>query len=213
MWWCGPLLQRRRWTELYQWVYLYRQCFCLFINAFYSVIDSHSLFQNVFILKHFFVLFNFKILKCVLWLFIQMLYLMAVRLVGSTSPYEGRLEVYHNGVWGTVCDDFFDDTDARVACFSLGFGWDFAFLHNQTCSVSMHIYSVLHCWCVYYHKTKIQLPYTDYCNVIVVMMCWIYVDHLCFIHHVKFSVGILRSLTDVVQTVPYEQHRKLIWLK
>ena len=45
-----------------------------------------------------------------------------VRLAGSGLPYEGRLEVYYNGAWGTVCDDDFDDVDAAVACYSLGFG-------------------------------------------------------------------------------------------
>ena len=45
-----------------------------------------------------------------------------LRLAGSDLPYEGRLEVYYNGEWGTVCDDNFDDTDAAVACYSLGFG-------------------------------------------------------------------------------------------
>ena len=44
------------------------------------------------------------------------------RLAGSGLPYEGRLEVYYNGAWGTVCDDDFDDVDATVACYSLGFG-------------------------------------------------------------------------------------------
>ena len=45
-----------------------------------------------------------------------------VRLVGSNKTYEGRLEVFYNGVWGTVCDDYFDQTEARVFCYQLGFG-------------------------------------------------------------------------------------------
>jgi len=48
--------------------------------------------------------------------------MLTVRLAGSGLPYEGRLEVYYNGQWGTVCDDEFDDDDATVACESLGTG-------------------------------------------------------------------------------------------
>ena len=51
-----------------------------------------------------------------------MLLLPTVRLAGSVLPYEGRLEVYHNGTWGTVCDDDFDNIDATVACKSFGSG-------------------------------------------------------------------------------------------
>jgi len=39
-------------------------------------------------------------------------------------PNEGRLEIKVVGLWGTVCDDKFDDHDARVACSMLGFGYD-----------------------------------------------------------------------------------------
>jgi len=50
-----------------------------------------------------------------------------VRLAGSGVAYRGRLEVFHNGRWGTVCHGrryppYPVYSMASVVCYQLGFG-------------------------------------------------------------------------------------------
>lgn len=41
-------------------------------------------------------------------------------LVNGKDQNSGRVEININGVWGTMCDDEFDATSAKIMCKQLG---------------------------------------------------------------------------------------------
>ena len=44
-----------------------------------------------------------------------------LRLAGGNVEHEGRVEICLGNVWGTICHNYWDNTDAQVVCSKLGY--------------------------------------------------------------------------------------------
>ena len=60
-------------------------------------------------------LFSFT-LNLFYWLYLLVL---PVRLADGKDQYSGRVEIYRNGVWGTVCNSNWTETNGRIVCQQL----------------------------------------------------------------------------------------------
>ncbi|XP_077991174.1 uncharacterized protein LOC144445484 isoform X2 [Glandiceps talaboti] len=58
---------------------------------------------------------------CTLWAICYSAASDNIRLSGGKTPFEGRVEVFYNGSWGTICRDGWDEQDAHIVCKELGF--------------------------------------------------------------------------------------------
>jgi hypothetical protein len=65
----------------------------------------------------------------------------ALRLVGGSTGNEGRVEIYYNSEWGTICDDGWDNLDATVVCkyFNYNEGTAFSRAYFGEGSGSIHM--------------------------------------------------------------------------
>ena len=45
----------------------------------------------------------------------------AIRLQRGSNAREGRVELCANNAWGTICDNYWDNSDAKVVCRQLGY--------------------------------------------------------------------------------------------
>ena len=69
-----------------------------------------------------------------------------LRLTGGSKHGSGRVEVYHEDEWGTICTDFWDMDDTAVVCRQLGYSSAIGFSFTKSSKQNMPIWlDNVHC--------------------------------------------------------------------
>lgn len=62
----------------------------------------------------------------------------ALRLTGGTKNNSGVVQVYVDGLWLAVCERYWDNVAAHVACRLLGYSGGFAIAGNTISEILFH---------------------------------------------------------------------------
>lgn len=69
----------------------------------------------------------------------------SLRLVGGRNNYEGRVEIYHNGTWGSICPDGWTLYEASAVCRHLAIGYAEQAAQTDYFGSSKIVLSGVHC--------------------------------------------------------------------
>ena len=83
-----------------------------------------------------------------------------IRLQGDDFVNQGRVEVYCNGQWGTICNDGFDPNDANTICKQLGYTRYTNYNH-------LKMYVILLCICCHITLFIILQTWSNYSTYMV----------------------------------------------